>query len=252
MHHTNKAKLIILPIIAASAAIAMSYNTLNHSSNADAAQNHSQLTSIDDNKRLTPHTASRMIYHAPVKAQSSSETNTQSAASTSSTTTPIVDTPSATQASTTQSASTDTTKSSAQAASTVTPSQTTTSAVTSTPAPRTDGFNLNGVHYDMANYADTSGAEVPQWTPYVYRYVVLPNYYLAEGQSNAGLTARNAGIGSTLVLNGKTLHMTGIMSVNRNDPNAFEQMRAVGSQNQAVLQTCYDATGVNLKVELFN
>lgn len=121
------------------------------------------------------------------------------------------------------------------------------------PAPsRTDGFNLNGAHFDLADYSDMSGAEVPQWTPYVYRYVVLPNYYLAEGQSQAGITALNAGIGSTLTLNGRVLHMTGVISVNRTDPNAFEQMRAVGSQNQAVLQTCYDATGNNLKVALFN
>lgn len=121
------------------------------------------------------------------------------------------------------------------------------------PAPsRTDGFNLNGAHFDLADYSDMSGAEVPQWTPYVYRYVVLPNYYLAEGQSQAGITALNAGIGSTLTINGRVLHMTGVISVNRTDPNAFEQMRAVGSQNQAVLQTCYDATGNNLKVALFN
>lgn len=121
------------------------------------------------------------------------------------------------------------------------------------PAPqRTDGFNLNGRHFDLLSYNDTSGAEAPMNTPFVFRYTPIANYYVADGQSDAGVVARNAGIGSTLVLNGRVLHMTGILSVNQQDPNAFDQMTRVGSTNQADLQTCYDATGINLKVELFN
>lgn len=121
------------------------------------------------------------------------------------------------------------------------------------PAPqRTDGFNLNGRHFDLLSYNDTSGAEAPMNTPFVFRYTPIANYYVADGQSDAGVVARNAGIGSTLVLNGRVLHMTGILSVNQQDPNAFDQMTRVGSTNQAVLQTCYDATGINLKAELFN
>lgn len=200
----------------------------------------------DNNSRLTPHTAARLHYVAPKKVEATSlKPDTDNSAPT----------PAPQQA----------TQPAAQPAQPVQPTQPANNAQAQapaqTPAPaspapapaqRTDGFNLNGSHFSLANYADTSGAEVPQWTPNVYRYVVLPNYYLAEGQSAAGAVARAAGVGSTLILNGQTLHMTGIISVNRNDPNAFESMRQVGSQNKAVLQTCYDATGNNLKVMMFN
>lgn len=200
----------------------------------------------DDNSRLTPHTAARLHYVAPKKVEATSvKPDTDNSAPTPA--------PQQTQQ-TQQAAQPAQPANNAQSANSTQAPVKAPAPASPAPAPqqRTDGFNLNGSHFSLANYADTSGAEVPQWTPNVYRYVVLPNYYLAEGQSAAGAVARAAGVGSTLILNGQTLHMTGIMSVNRNDPNAFESMRQVGSQNKAVLQTCYDATGNNLKVMIFN
>jgi len=211
-----------------------------YKTNATTVSKHS--SQMSDDQRLTPHTIDRMKYIAPVKPAAEEKPA-------------AVQTPAAAQPQQpkqSQAASSTTSATASQTA----PSAPATAPAQPAPAPapqqRTDGFNLNGSHFSLANYADTTGAEVPRWTPNVYRYVVLPNYYLAEGQSAAGAVARAAGIGSTLILNGQTLHMTGIVSVNRKDPNAFESMRQIGSQNKAVLQTCYDATGNNLKVALFN
>lgn len=246
----NKLHLAIVVALAGATIIGMSGIFINghandfYKTNATTVSKHS--SQMSDDQRLTPHTIDRMKYIAPVKpaaeekpaaAESQAPAQSQPAA---------VQTPAAAQP--------QQPKQSQAASSTTsaTASQTAPSAPAPAPQQRTDGFNLNGSHFSLANYADTTGAEVPRWTPNVYRYVVLPNYYLAEGQSAAGAVARAAGIGSTLILNGQTLHMTGIVSVNRKDPNAFESMRQIGSQNKAVLQTCYDATGNNLKVALFN
>lgn len=244
MHLTTVVALTGATIIGMSGIFINGHANDFYKTNATTVSKHS--SQMSDDQRLTPHTIDRMKYIAPVKpaaeekpaaAESQAPAQSQPAA---------VQTPAAAQQPKQSQAASSTTSATA--------SQTAPSAPAPAPAPqqRTDGFNLNGSHFSLANYADTTGAEVPRWTPNVYRYVVLPNYYLAEGQSAAGAVARAAGIGSTLILNGQTLHMTGIVSVNRKDPNAFESMRQIGSQNKAVLQTCYDATGNNLKVALFN
>lgn len=239
-------------IVGTSGIVMHTHSISAYATNTTPAAKHS--SQISDDQRLTPHTIDRMKYIAPVKPAAKEKPTAQAPAQ--SQPTAAVKTPAAAQPQQQQSQT-------ASSGTSATASQPTPSAPANTPAQavqapapapqqRTDGFNLNGSHFSLANYADTTGAEVPRWTPNVYRYVVLPNYYLAEGQSAAGAVARAAGIGSTLILNGQTLHMTGIVSVNRKDPNAFESMRQIGSQNKAVLQTCYDATGNNLKVALFN
>lgn len=253
MHLTTVVALTGVTIIGMSGIFVNGHANNVYKTSATTVSKHS--SQMSDDQRLTPHTIDRMKYIAPVKpateekpaaAESQAPAQSQPAA---------VQTPAAAQPQQSQAASSTTSATPSQPAPSA-PASAPSAPAQPAPAPapqqRTDGFNLNGSHFNLANYADTSGAEVPQWTPNVYRYVVLPNYYLAEGQSAAGAVARAAGIGSTLILNGQTLHMTGIISVNRKDPNAFESMRQVGSQNKAVLQTCYDATGNNLKVALFN
>jgi len=240
MHLTTVVALTGATIIGMSGIFINGHANDFYKTNATTVSKHS--SQMSDDQRLTPHTIDRMKYIAPVKPAAEEKPA-------------AVQTPAAAQPQQpkqSQAASSTTSATASQTA----PSAPATAPAQPAPAPapqqRTDGFNLNGSHFSLANYADTTGAEVPRWTPNVYRYVVLPNYYLAEGQSAAGAVARAAGIGSTLILNGQTLHMTGIVSVNRKDPNAFESMRQIGSQNKAVLQTCYDATGNNLKVALFN
>ena len=247
MHLTTVVALTGATIIGMSGIFINGHTNDFYKTNATTVSKHS--SQMSDDQRLTPHTIDRMKYIAPVKP--AAEEKPAAAESQA----PAVQTPAAAQPQQpkqSQAASSTTSATASQTA----PSAPATAPAQPAPAPapqqRTDGFNLNGSHFSLANYADTKGAEVPRWTPNVYRYVVLPNYYLAEGQSAAGAVARAAGIGSTLILNGQTLHMTGIVSVNRKDPNAFESMRQIGSQNKAVLQTCYDATGNNLKVALFN
>lgn len=238
MHLTAVIALTGAAIIGISGIFVHTHSSNVYATNTTTATKHS--SQISDDQRLTPHTIARMKYIAPAKPVAKEKPAAESQA-------PVVQTP-AVAPSQTASATTSTT---APQPTTSAPANATAQAA---PAPqqRTDGFNLNGNHFDLVDYADTTGLEVPRWTQNVYRYVVLPNYYLAEGDSNAGAISRGAGIGSTLILNGQTLHMTAVISVNRDDPNAFESMRQIGSQNKAVLQTCTDASGVNLKVEIFN
>lgn len=123
-----------------------------------------------------------------------------------------------------------------------------------TPAPQTqeDGFNLNGQHYDLSVYNNENNGQVPKWTPYVYRYPAIPNYYLAEGHSNAGIQAFYLQIGASLVLNGQHLRLNNIITVPREGADSWNQMVALGSQHKAVLQTCLDANSVNLKIMIFD
>lgn len=248
----NKIHLAVAVALAGATIGVISGNAMHTLSNNAYATNVAKHSSqISDDQRLTPHTIDNMKYIAPVNpapeekpaAEVQDQAQTQAPAAQAQ----------APQAPTVAQSDTSTAPTAPQPATTA-PANTPAPAAQAPQAPqqRTDGFNLNGSHFDLANYADTTGKEVPQWTPYIYRYTVLPNYYLAEGQSNAGAVARAAGVGSTLILNGQTLHMTSVIYVNRLDPNAFEAMRQVGSQNRAVLQTCTDATGNNLKIAIFN
>lgn len=241
MHLTAVIALTGTAIIGISGIFVHTHSSNVYATNTTTATKHS--SQISDDQRLTPHTIARMKYIAPVKPVAKEKPAAESQS-------PVVQTPAV--APSQVATSTAATTSTAQSQSTNSAPASNTAQTAPAPQQRTDGFNLNGHHFDLIDYADTTGAEVPRWTQNVYRYVVLPNYYLAEGDSNAGAISRGAGIGSTLILNGQTLHMTAVISVNRDDPNAFESMRQIGSQNKAVLQTCTDASGVNLKVEIFN
>ena len=227
-------------IVSTSGIVMHTHSISAYATNTTHVAKHS--SQISDDQRLTPHTIARMKYIAPVKPAAEEKPAVQAQAQA-----PAAQAPSVAQSDTSTSTTATTASQPATTAPATQPAQ-----APQAPQQRTDGFNLNGSHFDLANYADTTGKEVPRWTQNVYRYVVLPNYYLAEGDSRAGAVARAAGIGSTLILNGETLHMTAVISVNRNDPNAFESMRRIGSQNRVVLQTCTDASGVNLKVAIFN
>lgn len=52
------------------------------------------------------------------------------------------------------------------------------------PAPRTDGFNFKGYHFDLSSFAGLGF--VPKWTPYIYRWSDDPSHYLIEKASDAG------------------------------------------------------------------
>ena len=67
------------------------------------------------------------------------------------------------------------------------------------PAARTDGFNFNGYHYDIASFSGSG--YVPQWTPYIYQWTSKPNHYLVEMMSDAGSAIRKQGI--TMIMSRK-------------------------------------------------
>ncbi|MGX6962169.1 hypothetical protein [Vagococcus xieshaowenii] len=71
-------------------------------------------------------------------------------------------------------------------------------------APRTDGINFNGYHFDIGWFGGSGGSHVPTWTPYIYRWSELPNLYLAEKQSDVGNAVWSLQIGSKIVVDGQT------------------------------------------------
>ena len=119
---------------------------------------------------------------------------------------------------------------------------------------RTDGFNFNGYHYDIASFSG-SGL-VPQWTPYSYQWTSKPNHYLVEMMSDAGSAISSLGMGRVVVLNGQSYVATNIISGLENDLYAsdlvFDSYSSINasdlvfdSYSSITIQTCDPAIGRN-------
>lgn len=109
-----------------------------------------------------------------------------------------------------------------------------------TPA-RTDGFNFNGYHYDIASFSGSG--YVPQWTPYIYQWTSKPNHYLVEMMSDAGSAIRSLGMGGVVVLNGQSYVVTNMMSGLEND--IYTADLVFDSSSSITIQTCDPAIGSN-------
>ncbi|MBS9337053.1 hypothetical protein [Fructobacillus parabroussonetiae] len=121
----------------------------------------------------------------------------------------------------------------------------TTSASTSTSsvaAPRTDGFNFLGQHFDITTFSNTTGGNTPRWTPYIFQWSAMPNYYLAEAASSAGSAVRQLSYGTEAVINGRTYHVTEIRhGMKRLD--SLETVQDLAGRHALGIQTCDDASG---------
>ncbi|MFC4761016.1 hypothetical protein [Fructobacillus durionis] len=134
-----------------------------------------------------------------------------------------------------------------------------TSAVNTSPAPnaaapkatRTDGFNFLGKHWDITTFSNTSGGNTPRWTPYIFQWSAIPNYYLAEAASSAGSAVRQLSVGDEVVVNGQTYHVTDIRhGMKRLD--SLETVENLTSTHAMGLQTCDDATGTYISTYWFD
>ncbi|MBS9335339.1 hypothetical protein LQZ24_02965 [Fructobacillus sp. M1-13] len=140
-----------------------------------------------------------------------------------------------------QSASTTTT-----ATTTAAPAQTTTQTTT-----RTDGFNFAGKHFDVTPFTNTTGGNTPRWTPYIFQWSALPNYYLAEAASSAGYAVRQLSYGSEAVINGQTYHVTEIRTgMKRTD--SMGTVQALSNSHALGIQTCDDASGTYVSTYWFD
>lgn len=108
---------------------------------------------------------------------------------------------------------------------------------------RTDGFNFNGYHYDIASFSGSGF--VPQWTPYIYQWTSKPNHYLVEMLSDAGSAIRSLGMGGVVVLNGQSYIVTNMISGLENDLNTADLV--FDSSSSITIQTCDPAIGSNGK-----
>ena len=123
------------------------------------------------------------------------------------------------------------------------------SEVTPTPTPvtqqapaRTDGMNFNGNHFDLQPFSGVNGEKTPSWTPYMFKWTALPNYYLAEAASAAGSATMGLSIGDEIVLDGRVLHVTQIIPgmVRLQSMNLVTQL---SGQHAIGIQTCENPTG---------
>ncbi|CAK1236528.1 hypothetical protein [Fructobacillus fructosus] len=118
-------------------------------------------------------------------------------------------------------------------------------------AVRTDGFNFLGQHFDISSFSNTTGGNTPRWTPYIFQWTALPNYYLAEAASSAGSAVRQLSIGSEVVVNGQTYHVTVIRhGMKRLD--SMDVVESLSGQHQMGLQTCDDASGSYISTYWFD
>lgn len=69
---------------------------------------------------------------------------------------------------------------------------------------RTDGFNFNGYHFDIAGFGGGGGDMVPANTNNIFSWNQMPNHYLVEKVSPAGNAIWSLGVGSQIVINGNT------------------------------------------------
>lgn len=127
----------------------------------------------------------------------------------------------------------------------------TATASASTTANRTDGFNFAGQHFDVTTFSNTSGGNTPRWTPYIFQWSAIPNYYLAEAASKAGSAVRQLSYGSEAVVNGRTYHVSEIHhGMKRLD--SLETVQDLADQHAIGIQTCDDASGTYVSTYWFD
>lgn len=113
---------------------------------------------------------------------------------------------------------------------------------------RTDGMNWNNHHYDISTF-DGSNTQIPRWTSYVYRWTMLQNFYAIEGNSDAGLRTKELTVGSEIILDNKTYHVTSIdPSMQRYNANTSAYVFEKAKQHAFVLQTCNDVAANNIRL----
>lgn len=110
--------------------------------------------------------------------------------------------------------------------------------VAQAPAPRTDGFNFKGHHFDLSSFSGVGA--VPQWTPYIYQWSDDLSHYLVEKASNAGSAIWNIGVGDTVVISGQTYTVFNMMRHVPNDENAYGVLKSQGAT--VTWQTCETAS----------
>ncbi|GAP02514.1 cell wall binding repeat protein [Fructobacillus pseudoficulneus] len=103
-------------------------------------------------------------------------------------------------------------------------------------------MNFNGQHFDIRTFSGVDGQKTPSWTPYIFQWSQISNYYLAEAQSQAGDAVKSLHIGSEVVVNGRTLHVTQILP-NMDRVNSYDTVVSMASQHAIGIQTCVNASG---------
>lgn len=110
---------------------------------------------------------------------------------------------------------------------------------------RTDGFNFNGRHFDIAWFSGSG--QVPA-DSYVYRWSTDPSHYLVEMMGVAGGVIRELHVGSQIVIDGQRYTIFHMQSGVANDDNAYYNMKDVGAA--LTFQTCDYQIGANGRYNL--
>lgn len=112
---------------------------------------------------------------------------------------------------------------------------------------REDGFNFLGQHWDIAPFSGSG--QTPRYTPYIFQWTSLPNYYLAEQASSAGQALWSLGVGSEIIVNGRILHITKIdHHLNRLDGNTTNYAFNSAAAHALGIQTCDEASGTYISM----
>lgn len=100
---------------------------------------------------------------------------------------------------------------------------------------QTDGFNLNGYHFNISYFSGTGHVpadnNVYLWTDYTQH-----PHYLIERMGSATPAIRSANIGTQITINGKTYTVFNIIHGIQNDSNAYN---ALSNGSPAItIQSC--------------
>ncbi|HEY4400220.1 MAG TPA: hypothetical protein VGM95_06800 [Lactobacillaceae bacterium] len=108
----------------------------------------------------------------------------------------------------------------------------------------TAGFNFAGQHFDIKPFSGTGHVPVDDK---VYAWTGMENWYLIEQRGLAHEYLGAVNIGSKIVVNGKTYHITQILPHQINDTDAAYQAMVAGMKTNTMgFQTCEDKTHLTL------
>lgn len=98
----------------------------------------------------------------------------------------------------------------------------------------TSGFNFLNHHYPIASF---SGSGAVPANNYVYRWSAIPNYYLVERMGAAGAYINGLTVGSEVVIDGHTYHISQVLTGFKNTVDAASKIEST-LNGRVGIQTC--------------
>ncbi len=103
------------------------------------------------------------------------------------------------------------------------------------PQPQTDGFNVNGYHFNISSFSGAGHVPADN-NVYLWADYTQHPHYLIERMGSASAAIRTAGVGTQITINGSTYTVFNVVHGVQNDSNAYN---ALSNGSPAItIQSC--------------